>query len=338
MYRSMALSVVLLGMGSVVGSVKAEAAVYDGAFSIVVENDIVTGSDSNYTNGIGVSWSSNAIETYAADSQVRRWAEFWSFLPGTRGASNHYVSWTIAQEMHTPDDITHPDPPLHWAPYAGVLYLDSVLYSRHEQWGQAWNVRLGVVGPSSHADSTQRKFHEWVDADKPRGWHTQLPDELIVNVGYTAGYIWQEGDFGLTGSWRVVPLVNVEAGNYTTAMGIGLLAEAGWNLPEALGVSSLGQGLDTAMTMGAGPQEEWSVSFFAGIGGYAIAHYLPLDGTVFKDSRSVESDPRAVMVSGGIALRRSAFALSIGVSYLNSSFDNVREGLDYGIVSLAWYH
>jgi hypothetical protein len=32
--------------------------------------------------------------------------------------------------MHTPNDITIPDPPQTDQPYAGILYLDSVLYAR----------------------------------------------------------------------------------------------------------------------------------------------------------------------------------------------------------------
>ena len=31
----------------------------------------------------------------------------------------------------------------------------------------------------------------------------------------------------------------------------------------------------------------WSVLLFCGFGGHAIAHCLPLDGTVFADSRSL---------------------------------------------------
>ena len=37
---------------------------YNGAWTVTIENDIGTGSDNNYTNGIGVSWVSKAIDTY----------------------------------------------------------------------------------------------------------------------------------------------------------------------------------------------------------------------------------------------------------------------------------
>ena len=84
---------------------------YDGAFSVLIENDTITGSDNNYTNGIGFSWTSNEVGHYDSDSFVRQWAEFWSFLPFVDpGESQTYASWTLGQEMHTPDDIADPTP------------------------------------------------------------------------------------------------------------------------------------------------------------------------------------------------------------------------------------
>src|SRR5678816_1720304 len=121
---------------------------YDGALTVTFENDTLTGSDNNYTNGIGFSWVSNAIGGYEPTSPVRRWGEFWSFLPFVgKDGSRTYVAWSLAQEMHTPDDIEEPNPPKDDQPYAGVLYLDSVLYARRERWTHAWQLRVGVVGP-----------------------------------------------------------------------------------------------------------------------------------------------------------------------------------------------
>ena len=54
---------------------------HGGALTVTLENDSFTGSDNNYTNGLGISWVSNDINTYDERSFVRRWAKFWSFLP-----------------------------------------------------------------------------------------------------------------------------------------------------------------------------------------------------------------------------------------------------------------
>ena len=102
--------VALLSSGAVDCAAQSPAS-YRGALTVTVENDVATGSDNNYTNGVGVTWVSNAIDTYEKESLVRRWGEFWSFLPfvGNEGYRT-YVSWSLAQEMHTPDDITSLEP------------------------------------------------------------------------------------------------------------------------------------------------------------------------------------------------------------------------------------
>ena len=42
----------------------ASTASYDGALTVTLENDTFTGSDNNYTNGLGVAWVSNGLDTY----------------------------------------------------------------------------------------------------------------------------------------------------------------------------------------------------------------------------------------------------------------------------------
>ena len=309
---------------------------YDGAFSVLIENDTITGSDNNYTNGMGFSWTTNEVGNYDSDGFIRKWTEFWSFLPFVDpGDSQTYASWTLGQEMHTPDDISDPNPPLGDQPYAGVLYVDSILHARKGRWGHAWSLRLGVVGPSSQADLVQKEFHELSGAQEPMGWDTQLPDEPIVNVSYTAGYLLTEGRLG-TANWRIVPMGGISLGNYATALSAGLYTELGWNLSQALGTSTLRSGLDTALTAGAGPQEFSSLSLFAGFGGNAIAHYLPLDGTVFRDSRSVGSDSFVGAVTGGVSFRRGRFVASLSVSYSTDTFAGEREDVSFGALNLAW--
>ncbi|GIL05387.1 MAG: membrane protein [Betaproteobacteria bacterium] len=311
---------------------------YAGAWTVTVENDIPTGSDNNYTNGIGVSWVSRAIDTYAERSFIRRWGDFWSFLPFV-GNSNYrtYVAWSIAHEMHTPDDIKVADPPRDDQPYAGVLYLDNVIYARNERSTHAWQLRVGVVGPSSQADNVQKWFHKVVDSDEPMGWDTQLPDEPVLNVGYTGAYLLAQGNLGKSASWRVVPVANAGVGNYFTGAGLGVYGEVGWNLIEALGGTALRQGFNVASTVGAGPVDRWSVSLSGGLAGYGVAHYLPLDGTVFKNSRSVDTKPFIGMATLGVAVRHGGFVFFVGRTFFTKTFETERERVEFGTLSLSWY-
>jgi len=329
--------VALLSSGAVECAAQSAAA-YRGALTVTVENDVATGSDNNYTNGIGVSWVSNAIDTYEKESFVRRWGDFWSFLPFVgKDGYRTYVAWSLAQEMHTPDDIRNPNPPKDDQPYAGVLYLDSTVYARKERWVHAWQLRVGVVGPASQAENVQKWFHEVTADDEPMGWDTQLPNEPVVNVGYTGTYLLAQGDLGKSASWRVVPMASAALGNYFTGVGLGLYGEVGWNLVDALGGTALRQGLNAASTVGVGPVNGWSVSLSGGLMGYGVVHYLPLDGTVFKDSRSVGSKPFIGMGTLGIAVRHGGFSFFLGRTYFTDTFDTERRRPEFGTLSLSWY-
>jgi len=311
---------------------------HDGAFTFTIENDIVTGSDSDYSNGAAISWVSDNIESYGTESSVRRWSNLWDFLPG-RGDTGErsYVGWSLVQQIHTPEDLEASVPPPGESPYAGLLYLDSVIYSMYDDWGQAWSIRAGVVGPASLAEQTQKEVHRRIDSVIPQGWDSQLPNEPLLNVGYTAGYNWRDGVRSDGAAWRVRPLINAELGTYATAFGAGVIAEYGWNLPEAIGVSAIGKGIASAMALGVGPSKQWAFSVFAGAGAYVVAHYLPLDGTVFRDSLSGDHDTVVGQFSAGATLRKGNWAINFNASFISDRSHGLDNGIDYGTITLLWY-
>ena len=143
--------------------------------------------------------------------------------------------------MHTPDDITDPNPPEDDQPYAGVLYVDSLLYARKERWTHAWELKLGVVGPASQAENVQKDFHELVGGDEPMGWDTQLPNEPVINVGYTVAHLAAPGG-GRIGGVETRSRGHVAWATYFTGAGLGVYGEVGWNLVDALGGTALRRG------------------------------------------------------------------------------------------------
>lgn len=324
----------LLGLGC---ATQANADTSAGSLAFLLDNDIFTGSDKHYTNGFGLTWVSPDVETYDEDRFISKWARFWSFLPFVSDEGyTTYASWSLAQEMYTPDNIQDPNPPETDQPYAGVLYIDSTLYARNERWMHAWELKLGVVGPASQAASVQRDVHRWIGADQPQGWHTQLPSEPVVNIGYTVAHLAAQGKANTSAQWRIVPMATVGVGNYFTGVGAGVYGEFGWNLVDSLGATALRSGLNAASTVGVGPVQGWSVAFFAGVAGYGVAHYLPLDGTVFRHSRSVDSEPAVGMASLGCTVRHGTFTLNLATSYFTDTFKEQRRGSSFGTVSMSW--
>ncbi|RZT97772.1 lipid A deacylase LpxR family protein [Rivibacter subsaxonicus] len=331
-------SAVLLSLGAIDCAAQPTASPR-GAWTLTLENDVLTGSDNNYTNGIGVSWVSPDIASYDKGSLVRRWGEFLSFLPfvGNDGYRS-YAAWTVAQEMHTPDDIKLANPPLDDQPYAGVLYVDSTIYSKGERATHAWQLRVGVVGPASGAEQVQKGFHKAIGADRPMGWDTQMPNEPVVNLDYSGAYLLAQGDWGKSLSWRIVPVANAGLGTYFTGVGAGIYAEVGRNLVDALGGTALRQGFNVASTVGVGPVENWSISLSGGLAGYGVVHYLPLDGTVFRESRSVDSKPFVGMATIGLTARRRNLVFFLGRTSVTRAFAGERKPADFGTLSLSLHY
>ncbi|MEM7493153.1 MAG: lipid A deacylase LpxR family protein [Pseudomonadota bacterium] len=305
---------------------------------ISLENDFFTGSDNNYTNGVSLTWSSDKIMVYDETSLLSKWARFGSFLPGfDPDLEQSYVGFSVIHEMNTPTDITLVNPPLDDQPYSGVLLLGTSFFSKSERWVNAWDIRVGAVGPSTQADHIQTYYHDLIGADEPRGWDTQLQDELIFNVGYTGAYRLLEDQNGSAENWRLTVLGNGEVGTYLTAIGTGALLEYGNDLPDTVATSSLGQGLGSGVGLGSTPQDEFNWALYAGIGGYGVAHYLPLDGTVFRDSRSVDSEPFILTASLGVTMRYKKLIVSVGISAGATPFEDRDDDIDYGAVSIGWH-
>jgi hypothetical protein len=332
------LALVALFAACSIAWTKQAAAEHGESMTLALDNDVFTGSDNNYTNGLGLSWVSADLATYPEEKLIRKWARFWSFLPFVSNEDyKTYASWSVVQEMDTPDNIMNPNPPPNDEPYAGILYVDNILYSKKERWAHAWELKVGVVGPAALAESTQKAFHRIIGSDEPMGWDTQLPNEPVINIGYTVAHVVADGHVGKSAEWRIVPVGTAGLGTYFTGIGVGAYGEFGWNLVDALGGTALRAGLNSAATVGVGPVTGWSVAFFAGAAGYGVARYLPLDGDVFRDSRSLDTKSYVGQCSAGFSVRHRGFVMSLAVTHFTPTFETERAKTDFGTLSVSWF-
>ena len=304
-----------------------------------VENDLFTGSDSNYTNGVSINWSSDDLATYRDGEFVHEWARLFDFATGfDANGEGHYLVLSLIHEMNTPTDISIADPPPEEQPYSGVLLFDTSLYSDHGRAQQAWNIRLGAVGSVTQADHAQIEYHKWIGAEEPRGWETQLPDEMLFNIGYFRSDRFYEQQFGNGIEVHANSILIAEAGTYVTALGVGGVLEFGRDLQDKVTTASLGAGLGSFVGVGAEPTETLELSTYIGLAGYGVGHYLPLDGTVFRDSRSVAAREDWVGQFGtGIAARKGNFIASFGVTFAAMP-DGSGDTLDVGSISIGWIY
>lgn len=307
-----------------------------GISTVTIENDWFIAKDNNYTNGFGVSWISCALSDEDEDSVPGTIVEAVDFLPGV-GDPDHasHVGFQLSQSMFTPANITLPDPPLDDRPYAGVLALDTSVFTHDDGHLHTWSLKLGVVGPSSLADGTQDFFHDLVGDDDPKGWAHQLHDEPLLNVAYTYGWrLWRGGVLGL--EYDVTPNAGGAVGNYATFANAGVSFRLGHGLPDSFGSHSLRAGTQSNAVVLSPLEDDWGWNLFAGVQGFAVERFLPQDGNTWESSRGVETEELIGGVTAGLALNLKGLLATFTISRATDTYENEVNNFEYGSLSLTW--
>lgn len=172
--------------------------------TVRLENDLFTGTDQNYTSGIGFTLASHDIPgelraeclpmPMRLHAQLIRWLnpDFWSH--SDNAAANQNVVLKFGQSMYTPEDYSRTDLITDDRPYAGLLYV-----------GLAWNRRrldaqsaveildtreitLGVIGPWSLAEPSQNLVHDAIGSNRFLGWEHQLENEPAFQMALDRKY------------------------------------------------------------------------------------------------------------------------------------------------------
>lgn len=253
-----------------------------GTLSIIFENDIFDHTDQHYTNGVGVVW-------VPAQKEQPEWVyaliDLVPWMP-KQGRIGH--GYMFGQSMYTPDDIQLTDPPLNERPYAGWLYGTVGVGVETSQELDVLTFTLGLVGPASMADKTQKFVHELVGSGEPMGWGTQLGNELGVVAMYQ--HSWREAaTTPLLGfEMDLTPYFGGALGNVYTYADGGLTVRWGRHLPHDYGPpriqpSTFGSGVFT-------PSDRFGWYLFAGVEARAVARNIFLDGNTFRNSRSVDKE------------------------------------------------
>jgi hypothetical protein len=188
-----------------------------GTLCFVLENDLFYNVDRHYTNGVGFIWTPDRCTptpewALAVDRRV-------PWFPA-QGDIRH--GYAFGQSMFTPSDIEVADPPLGERPYAGWLYGSIGLGVVSGRQIDLLYMSLGMVGPASLTEQSQKFVHKVVGADQPQGWDTQLHNEPGVVLTYQRS--WRSlARLPTRGIWLdLTPHIGAAVGNVfaTTSLGI----------------------------------------------------------------------------------------------------------------------
>ncbi len=305
------------------------AAPSDSILVFEYENDAFVGRDGGYTNGMQLTY-------IAGDRPPPPWllaaARFFPAMPSPDDDAPW--SWSIGQYMFTPHDIDEPAFPPDDRPYAGWLNSTFNIGRIDGKRLDRFRVGLGVIGPASMAETTQRGIHNLIGTNEPLGWERQLRNEATLQISYDRH--WRH-DTGYRPHGRVLeiaPTAGFTAGNALIGAELGGFVRWGRNLPVDFGPPRL-----TRFAGGSGyfrPTGGSGWYLYSGVAGQYTPHNIFLDGSFFRGGPSVIRDPWLGEIYFGFALYNGSTRLVYTQVIQSRAFEGQPARDDFGAVSLSW--
>jgi hypothetical protein len=300
-----------------------------GIFSLVYENDIFAHTDRGYTNGVRAGWLSS--EANAPD-----WIK-WSadhFLPLASDGDKR-LSVALGQSMFTPADLSQRTPILTDRPYAGWLYGSIGVVSDTGKTLDNVMLTVGVVGPYSFAEQTQKFVHKRItDSPDPKGWNNQLKTEPGVILTYERKWrsLYQISPMGIGVDFT--PAVGVNLGNIETDAIVSTMFRIGYDLPADYGPPRVRPSLPGSDFFI--PTRELGGYIFAGFEGRGVARNIFLDGNTFASSQHISKKPFVGSTQAGVAVTYGEARLSYTQVFMTREFNRQLAPEQFGVLTLSY--
>lgn len=313
------------------GPVRADDAGRD-TWTLVVENDLFAGTDRHYTNGFHLSWLPSAENSPIATDQIASWPVF-NLLP----EGERRIGINFGQSMFTPNDIKIREAQPNERPWAGYLYGGVTLLTKTRSTLDILEIDIGVVGPASLAEQTQKQWHHLIGSPQPAGWDNQLKNEPTVALIYERKWrheLWcaTESCDGL--GLDVTPLVGGAIGNVFTYASSGLALRFGDDLGSDFGPPRIRPSLPGSGFFDLDDRFGWQA--FVSAEGRAVARNIFLDGNTFADSASVDKLPFVADFQIGLAFMVNSARVTFAQVYRTREYRTQNDPDRFGVISLTF--
>lgn len=330
-----------------------------GTWSFQLENDMFSGTDRHYTNGLRLNWLSPdgdtvewlgvpraALETVACELDG-------DFCPqdGKPASKEIRFGAGLGQDIYTPEDRYRRDVILDDRPYAAWLYGSVSLHIVTDHGKEtparkgykeltSAELQVGVVGPWALGEEAQNLIHDVRLIDTFDGWDNQINNE--PGFMFLMEHKWRLAppeSVGLTGtglSADFIPNVGFSVGNVVTEARAGGAMRLGWNIPENFGPPSLIQG--------GAPFNDWDDASHKGVSAYLfatgaaryVAQNIFIDGNTFEDSHSMSKRHLVGDMSLGLSVLMGPVNVTYASGFRTREFDGQDRISRFGSLTFTW--
>ena len=302
----------------------------DQFLTFTIENDLFgSGTDQNYTNGARLTY-------FDVASTPPETAYFiTNYLPLISINETSSTTYSIGQNLYTPENITTKTPDPSDRPYAAFLYGSASFTTLKDNHIDQLEMTLGVIGPAALGKEVQKFVHNTIDADNPAGWDHQLKNEPGVILSWErvwpGAYSKEFSDL----TFSADPFTGFSAGNIYTYGSAGMTlsitpTKHKWQSPPPRVRPAMpGNGYFLV------PENQHSWSLFTSVETRAIARNIFLDGNTFTDSPSVNKKHIVNDINAGVSYTYGRTQLSYTVTWRSKEFDNQKDPSIFGAISIG---
>lgn len=269
------------------------------------ENDTFVDSDVYYTHGLQIS-------LYTRPQLNNDHLLFQPFLP-ILNKENNYFSWSLQQKLFTPHNTNRNYPDPTDLPYSGMLLFgySAISYDSHHM--DSLTYHIGLIGPSALGGKTQNRVHRLIGDEEVKGWDEQLDNELLINL--THEHRWKIYKHDLS---DLILRSGVSFGNLTTRLTLSSQLRLGF-VPDDFSMPGVFFN-DEAIG-----RHYPSGSYFYGFVGLDLItsiHSIYIDGSLFDDTKSVEtSEPMWLKLFIGSEISINGFLLGASINQEQISWE-----------------
>lgn len=273
--------------------------------SFMLENDLFTGTDDHYTNGV-----------------------FYTILE-----DDH--AFTFSQLMFTPTDIAKAQKITDDYPYAGHIGLTWLFFDYNSNFFQNVGVSIGSVGPISKAELAQRKVHKARDLTMPEGWHNQMDNQATAGVLYQVGAKTKTLKvFDMEFDWTTN--LRFDYGNFYSGVNVGTLIRFGNHLPKNFPTTGAFFGGQESAMLNMKSVSDLSYSLSIGWYGNKVGIFYVIDEAHEYNVEDIDHTT-GEFASFNLYYKKFEFALQFKSVYVNDTKLNpIKVTEHHGAVNFRW--